>query len=448
MRTVRVGVLSLAVAAAVLLCAAASRGGEKFPLQEGDTWVFAGDSITAQKLHTNYVEAFCFARYPKMNFRFRNSGVGGDTIPKVIARFEPDVAAFKPTVVSVELGMNDKGGTPVEKYIENMGKLTQMIQEIKARPVFITASPVNNGSTMDRLDAGNKTLDAYAVALKKFAEEQKAPYADQFHALVDVWGKNKPRESLANTIAGAKVVAQDDKVEGVEHLRKFLEAQAKNPTPAVSMLGDPVHPGAPGQLMMAAAILKGLGADGFVSDAQLTADGKVTAAKGCAVDGVKAESGALSFDRTDECLPLPIDDAARPVVAFDPTVLELSQYTLKVDGLKGEKYDLKVDGKAVGTVTAEELAKGVNLTRFDKGPIADQGRAVLAAVKAKEDVVGNVGVQGSWRAASKAASASTSGSKEKEALADLTKKLEEADAKIREAAKPRKMHFEITPVKA
>ena len=127
MRTVRVGVLSLVGVVAVLLCAAASRGGEKFPLQEGDTWVFAGDSITAQKQHTNYVEAFCFARYPKLNFRFRNSGVGGDTIPKVLARFDWDVAPWKPTVVSVELGMNDKGGFTPEQYIANMAKLTDRL---------------------------------------------------------------------------------------------------------------------------------------------------------------------------------------------------------------------------------------------------------------------------------------------------------------------------------
>ncbi len=59
-------------------CAAAELAG--FPLKDGDIWVMAGDSITAQHLHSNYFEAFCFARYPKMKFAFRNSGVGGHTI--------------------------------------------------------------------------------------------------------------------------------------------------------------------------------------------------------------------------------------------------------------------------------------------------------------------------------------------------------------------------------
>lgn len=38
----------------------------EFPLKDGDTWVMAGDSITAQHLHSNYYEAYCFARYPKL----------------------------------------------------------------------------------------------------------------------------------------------------------------------------------------------------------------------------------------------------------------------------------------------------------------------------------------------------------------------------------------------
>src|SRR5262249_2291366 len=108
---------------AALAGAAPARAGTTFPLAAGDTWVMAGDSITAQHLHSNYFEAFCYARYPKLTFRFRNSGVGGDTIPRVLARFDWDVAPWKPTVVSVELGMNDQGGYTPEQFIANMGKL-------------------------------------------------------------------------------------------------------------------------------------------------------------------------------------------------------------------------------------------------------------------------------------------------------------------------------------
>src|SRR5262245_31225852 len=181
MRTVRACSLLLLGFCAVALCAARvpaadkddknlARNGEaadRFPLQEGDVWVMAGDSITAQHLHSNYFEAFCYARYPKKTFHFRNSGVGGDTIPNVMARFDFDVAAWKPTVVSVELGMNDKGRFTAEQFITNMRQLTDRIQLVGARPVFFTASPVNDGSTMAKL-GGNTRLNDYANALKEF----------------------------------------------------------------------------------------------------------------------------------------------------------------------------------------------------------------------------------------------------------------------------------------
>src|SRR5260370_25325816 len=145
MRTQRIFLLLLAVLA---LAVPATHAAEGFPLQDGDTWVMVGDSITAQHLHSNYFEAFCYARYPKLTFRVRNSGVGGDTIPKVMARFDWDVAPWKPTVVSVELGMNDQAGFSVEKFIDNMGPLSDKIKSVHARPVYFTSSPINNGDTL------------------------------------------------------------------------------------------------------------------------------------------------------------------------------------------------------------------------------------------------------------------------------------------------------------
>ena len=180
---------------AATFLATASAG--EFPLKDGDIWVMAGDSITAQHLHSNYFEAFCYARYPKMKFAFRNSGVGGHTIPTTLARFDYDIAAWKPTVVSVELGMNDAGGTATGQFITNMGTMVERIRGIHARPVILSASAVNDGSTMANLQTRNRRLDEYATALFAFSTKEHIPYADQFHALVDVWGRNKLLENIA-----------------------------------------------------------------------------------------------------------------------------------------------------------------------------------------------------------------------------------------------------------
>jgi lysophospholipase L1-like esterase len=414
-----------------------------FPLKDGDIWVMAGDSITAQHLHSNYFEAFCFARYPKMKFAFRNSGVGGHTIPTTLARFEYDIAAWKPTVVSVELGMNDSGGTQTDAFIKNMGTMVERIRKIDARPVILAASPVNDGTIMAKAAGRNVRLSEYATALNSFCEKEKIPYADQFHALVDVWGKNKPREKIVSAINDLKQVAADDSLAGVEHLREFIAAQEKNPTKGVNLTGDPVHPGAPGQLMMAAALLKNLGAEGFVSSATIDAEKGKADAKGCAVTDIKTDNG-ISFDRLDDCLPFPIADDARVALSIAPDVLALSQYTLKVTGLKDGNYALKIGGTLSGQFTAKQLAEGINLTSLapmpmskDVNPIIAQMRAVLKAVSDKEGVVS------SWRALSQKAHAKDADPKLKDDLTALTKKVEDADAKIREAAKPQKLHFEI-----
>jgi hypothetical protein len=237
-------------------------------------------------------------------------------------------------------------------------------------------------------------------------------------------------------------------VVGVEHLRAFLAAQEKVPTRPVSMQGDPVHPGPPGQLMMAAALLKELGADGFVSSATIdAAGGAVVEAKGCKVDGLKASADRVEFDRTDERLPFPIPDDARAVVAMYPPILELSQYTLRVTGLKGASaYTVKINGVPAGTLSGEQLAAGVNLTALgpvpqvkEVGPIVAQSRAILSAVAAKENVVGQ------WRGLSQKAHAAGAAPDLKEQLAALTKKVEDAEAKIRDAARAQKLHFEVAP---
>jgi lysophospholipase L1-like esterase len=411
-----------------------------FPLKDGDTWVMVGDSITAQHLHSNYFEAFCYARYPKLTFRFRNSGVGGDTIPKVLARYDSDVAPWKPTVVSVELGMNDQGGFTVEQFMANMAKFTERVRTDKARPVYLSSSPINNGQSLKQLGMTNR-LHAYADALKSYAAEQKSPYADQFHALVDVWAANKPREELSRAMPALKALAQDDKVAGAEQLKAFLAAQEKNPTPLVSLQGDAVHPGAPGQLMMAAALLKALGAEPFVSSVTLDAKGKVTDAKGCSISEMKAETGKITFERLDECLPFPIPETARAVLPLYPAILELSQYTLTIKDLPKDEYVVRINGVDVGTYPAKELAAGINLTANAKGPIAAQAKDVLAAVDAKEGLVGQ------WRGISKTVHSPMGTAEFKAKLADLTQQVEKADEKIRQAAKPRLLKFEITPAK-
>jgi lysophospholipase L1-like esterase len=86
--------------------------GQEFALHEDDRVVLYGDSITAQRLYTRYVEDFVLTRYPQLHVSFWNAGIPGDTAHggytgDMPARLKRDVFPYQPTVVTIMLGMND-----------------------------------------------------------------------------------------------------------------------------------------------------------------------------------------------------------------------------------------------------------------------------------------------------------------------------------------------------
>src|SRR3712207_3065842 len=100
---------------AAALCLAASAlvtAQDSFHLKDGDRVVFYGDSITDQRLYTTFVETYAVTRFPKRKITFVHSGWGGDRVTgggggPIQTRLARDVFAYKPTVMTVMLGMND-----------------------------------------------------------------------------------------------------------------------------------------------------------------------------------------------------------------------------------------------------------------------------------------------------------------------------------------------------
>lgn len=65
-----------------------------------------------------------------------NAGVGGETSTQILARFERDVLAFGPSMISVEAGHNDPGaGVSTSTYSANM---TEMIRKAKITGARVT----------------------------------------------------------------------------------------------------------------------------------------------------------------------------------------------------------------------------------------------------------------------------------------------------------------------
>jgi lysophospholipase L1-like esterase len=366
-------------------------------LKPNDVWVMAGDSITAQRLHSNYIEAFYRTRYPQLHLQFRNSGIGGNRTNHILARFDYDVAAWKPTIVSIELGMNDVGaGDDPAAYIKGMRELIEKIRGIGAQPVLISSSPVNDGSLPDDWKGDRcRRIGPYTDALKKLAEEEKVVMVDQYHPLLVMWGKNK---------------------------------QADKP---VNLGGDAVHPGPVGQATMAATILAGLKVEREVSAATLKADGSVVEMKRCKISEASHKDGKLAFTRLDECSAWPIAPASREALALMPEIADLSRWMLTVEGLPEGTYQVTINGMPAAKLSAKELAAGWNIAAAcHGGDLATRSEQITALIAKLQNDPNK-----QWRAASK--------DKSTEKLAAAQKSIEELETQIQAACTPQPIRFEI-----
>src|SRR5262245_6536649 len=101
-----------------------ARAQSGFALHDGDRVVFYGDSITDQRLYTTFVEDYVVTRFPRMNVGFVHSGWGGDRVTgggggPIDRRLDRDVIAYKPTVMTIMLGMNDASYRAFDEGIFN-----------------------------------------------------------------------------------------------------------------------------------------------------------------------------------------------------------------------------------------------------------------------------------------------------------------------------------------
>ena len=411
-----------------------------FTLKDNDTWVMAGDSITAQRLHTNYIEAFFRTRYPQFHLHFRNSGIGGNRTGSILARFDYDVAAWKPTIVSIELGMNDVGvQNPESKdsaapYIGGMKKLADQTRALSARPIFISSSPVNDGSMMGSWASVRcRTIHPFTEALKELGKKENIQVVDQYHPLIAIWGPNKTLDDANSLAERVRLLKPENNISGLKTLQAFAKSWEGKPG-GVSLGGDPVHPGPAGQYMMAATILAALNADREVSSATVKPDGTVVEAKGCKITEAAFKDGKLTFTRLDERSPWPLLPAAITAAALLPEITDLSRYMLTVPGLPAGKYSVQMDGKPVATLSSKELAQGWNMSDLQEGPIAERAAKICTLIDELQNPLNNA-----WRAASK--------EKNQDKLKAAQKAMDENEGKLQAAVQPMPIHFVIAPAK-
>jgi len=416
--------LRWAQALAVFSSLAPLSHGDEFFFKDGDRVVMIGDSITEQHLYSNYVEMWTVTRYPHWKITFRNVGIGGDRSVGGNSRFERDVLLHKPTAMTVDFGMNDGGYREFSEqtfkpYMDGLQGMADQAKAASIRTAWVTPQPLDNdeqGSTA--LTGYNQTLEKFSDGVKTIATKNNGTFVDQFH----------PYLSLLDS------------------------ARSKGPKYNRITAGDAVHPGPPGQALMAASILKGMNFPSLVASVTVDAkQKKVVSQENCTVEGLDVSDQKVRFTKTDNALPFFPEDAAS-ILPWTSILDELNDYRLQVAGLAPGKYKVRIDGVDIVELSSESLAAGVDIAAdvLKAGPIAEQAKKVKAAVENKNRyhhdqifrgiVLNNVP---EWVYA--AIPREQLEEKKKEIIAQRLQKVSELDGEVAAALKMQSHQFEIVP---
>jgi hypothetical protein len=264
-----------------------------------------------------------------------------------------DVFDARPTVVTIMLGMNDgyyRTSQPgiASTYEDGYRHIVDWLQKNlpQTRITLIQPSPYDDITREPMFPGGyNGVLLQYSSFLAQLSREKQTGLADL----------NTP-------------------VTGV-----LTSLNQQSHDLAQQFIPDRVHPAEGGHWIMAGALLKAWNAPAVVSSVALNAStAKVTTVTNATVSNLHAGKEGLTWTEIETALPLPFPPAeVDPVLALtlkvSDLVATLDQEVLIVSSLKAGKYDARIDDRLVGSFSADELAKGINLAVLDT-PMLQQSR--------------------------------------------------------------------------
>ncbi len=414
---------------ALTLTAGTAHAQSNFYLKNGDRVVFYGDSITDQRLYTVFTETFVVTRFPKMNVTFIHSGWGGDRVTgggggPIDLRLKRDVFAYKPTVMTVMLGMNDGSYRPFDEpiYSTYTTGYQHIIDSVKSnlpgiRMTLIQPSPFDDVTRAPSFAGGyNAVLLRYSQYVKELAQKEHLQTADL-------------NTSVVAALEKAKVLDQ-------------TPVKPNELTLAQRIVADRVHPGPGGHLLMAEALLKAWNAPALVSRVEINvAKPSENRTENARISQWEWKNGTAAWTQTDDALPMPMDMSDAPLalsVRASDLIEALNQQPLKVMGLTAPRYALSIDRQPVGTFSKEELAAGINLATLST-PMMKQAFDVHYFTRLHNDLHFT-----RWRSVEVPHQNELS-----VPYRETIKALDKAEAEIvkqqRAMAQPMPHHFELTP---
>jgi lysophospholipase L1-like esterase len=343
----------------VLLVAGAAQA--EYAIRSGDRVVFLGDSNTVASVSwVDTVENYTYLRFPHDRVRFFNGARAGDTMQTALARLEREVFGRRATHVVVMLGVNDVAwgwGTDAAREAAYRDGIRGIVHDCLRRgvAVVVCSYPADLGDAFRRMNVEGLALAASLGA-----------------STIDV---QAAVESVTETLT-----ADNAMVPPGEHVS--LHA------------ADGVHLSELGHRAVALAVLKGLGAPADVSSVTLDAATlTVVETSGATVSNLRREADTIHFTRLDDGRPISLGRfAAYTVLRWLPYSDELNRYMLAIRNLAAGRYEIAVDGRAIGTVSDRELAAGVNLAAlcvsgWDPGSTWESHADVLAFLTDARDAL-------------------------------------------------------------
>ena len=178
------------------------------PLSKDSRWLFIGDSITdagrgdcPEAIGSGYVRNirdWLRASVPANAPQILNKGVSGNTIRDLQGRWQPDVIAQQPQLVSIKIGINDAwqrltgegAGTSIEKfratYADILGRLKAACREVTI--VLCEPSVIWPPAPLP----GDEALKPYVAAVREIGIEFGARAVVPLHAAFNRAGLERP----------------------------------------------------------------------------------------------------------------------------------------------------------------------------------------------------------------------------------------------------------------
>jgi lysophospholipase L1-like esterase len=343
--------------------------------------VFLGDSNTFAGRFIAYLEAYSRTRHPDRNVQLINLGLPSETVsglsepdhpyprPNVHDRLAAALTKTKPTTVVVCYGMNDGIYYPYDeerfrKYQDGYRKLIAECEKAGAKVVLMTPAPFDAKPLKDKVQPKGAEKYSWLKPYADYDEDVLKRYAEWLVTFRD--------KGYLVADAHSAVRAHLDRMRKID--------------PTYTVSGDGIHPDASGHYVIFRELATTLGIPLDGLDARIDAAAGKSESPGVA--NVKVGLGKLEFTWKAPAA-FPRDSAWHHRLSeIEAITGGVGRFRLAVAGLPEGKHSLYEGDRLIGTATADEWKKGVNLGKWNELSANKRTAELWDLVQKKQRILG------------------------------------------------------------